>query len=135
MEYFIELLIVFGLGLVLGWRASAVFYIGVLKSLLNELGVTNQQLIKVAKNAAASLGIEEQQQVQELESRIDAEGLERIEIKVEKHSETLYAFRKDNDQFLGQGASREQLIEAMGQRMKNVRLIVVEGDEYMKSEA
>ena len=135
MEYFIELFIVFSLGLVLGWRAGAAFYISLLKKLLVDLGITDQQLIKVAKNAAASLGVEAQQQVQELESQVEERGLERIEIKVEKHSDTLYAFRKDNDAFLGQGSTREQLIEAMGQRLKNVRLIVVEGDEYMKTEA
>ncbi len=134
MEYFIELVIIFVLGIAIGWRASATFHINLLKQLLLDLGVTNQQLIKVAKNAAATLGVEEQEQVRQLETRIDEEGLERIEIKVEKHSNTLYAFRKDNDQFLGQGSSKEQLIAAMGERMKNVRLIVVEGDEHMKPE-
>lgn len=129
----IEGLIILMLGMVIGWRISARFYVSLFRHLLTDLGITNQQLIKVAKDAAATLGVEAEEKVRELEAQVN-DGLERVEIKVELHSNTLYAFRKDNDQFLGQGTSREDLIAAMGQRMKNVRLIVVEGDQYMKTE-
>ncbi len=129
----IEGLIILMLGMVIGWRISARFYVSLFRHLLTDLGITNQQLIKVAKDAAATLGVEAEEKVRELEAQAN-DGLERVEIKVELHSNTLYAFRKDNDQFLGQGTSREDLIAAMGQRMKNVRLIVVEGDQYMKTE-
>ena len=130
----IEFVIIFILGFWLGWKLQGYLMIGMLKQLLNDLGVTNQQLIKVAKDAAATLGVEAEEKVRELEAKAN-DGLEQIEIKVEKHGEVLYAFRKDNDAFLGQGSNKEQLIEAMSLRMKNVRLTVVEGNEYMKAEA
>ena len=124
------------IGMVIGWRASAAFYVKMFSHILRDLGITNAQLIKSARDAALAAGIDIGDQLNQIESQAtDEDGLEKIEIKVEKHSDTLYAFRKDNDQFLGQGSTRESLIEAMGQRLKNVRLIVVEGDEYMKSEA
>lgn len=132
----LTLAVFFALGLTIGWKLSAGFHIHLLKQLLSDLGVTNQQLIKVAKDAAATLGVEEMRKVAEIEAQAQAiDGLEQIDIKVEKHGEVLYAFRKDNDAFLGQGSTKDQLIEAMSHRMKNVRLTVVEGHEYMKSEA
>jgi hypothetical protein len=109
------------LGLVMGWWASKIFHLHLLRSILRDLGVTNRDLVNLLEKARAEEDPEE-----------DPE-LEQIDIKVEKHSNTLYAFRKDNDQFLGQGQSREQLIEAMGLRLKNVRLIIVEGREHMES--
>lgn len=131
---YITLAIFFALGFVVGWRINGAFHISLIKQLLADLGVTNQQLIKVAKDSAAHLGIEAQEKVRQLEAAAE-DDLEQIDIKVEKHGEVLYAFRTDNDQFLGQGASREALIEAMSHRLKNVRLSVVEGNEYMKNEA
>jgi hypothetical protein len=132
MEYFIELLIVLGLGLYLGWKLSARFHLGLFKMILEDLNISNKDLVNmVRKHGAEFITSEQEAKLNEAEE----DGLERIEIKVEKHSETLYAFRKDNDQFLGQGTSREDLIAAMGQKMKNVRLIIVEGDEHLKSEA
>lgn len=122
------------IGMVIGWRMGSNFHIRMFKEILNELGVTNQQLLNVAKANAVGLGEEAQAQIRAIEEKAAAAGqdLEQIEIKVEKHGDILYAFRKDNDQFLGQGADREALIIAMSQRLKNVKLTVVEGDEYMK---
>jgi hypothetical protein len=50
---------------------------------------------------------------------------------VEKHNDTLYAYRKDTNEFLGQGSSKDDLIAAMAHRVKDVRLTVVEGNEHM----
>lgn len=132
MEYFIELLIVFGLGWYLGYKLSAVFHLRLFKMILEDMGIDNKKLVEFARKTGAEFITPE---VDEQFKAIEEDGLEQIEIKVEKHSNTLYAFRKDNDQFLGQGSTKEDLIESMGQRLKNVRLTVVEGNEYMKSEA
>lgn len=115
----VTMIILYGLGLLSGWWASKIFHLHLLRSILKDLGVSQQDLLSLLNRS-------------EEESSDDPE-LDQIDIKIEKHSNTLYAFRKDNDQFLGQGNSKEQLIEAMAQRMKNVRLIVVEGREYMES--
>lgn len=132
MEYFIELAIVFALGWYTGGKITAFIHVKKFKMILEDSKVSDKDLINVARRTGAEFITPEQEaKFKELED----DGLEQIDIKVEKHSDTLYAFRKDNDQFLGQGSTREDLIEAMSKRMKNVRLIVVEGDEYMKSEA
>ena len=130
MEY-IDLVIVFVLGWYIGSKLTAALHLRLFKLILEDLKISNADLIKVARRTGADFITPEQETMLK---EAEEDDLERIEIKVEKHSETLYAFRKDNDQFLGQGTSREDLIAAMGQKMKNVRLIVVEGDEHMKPE-
>lgn len=56
-----------------------------------------------------------------------------INIKIEQHSNTLYAFRKDTDEFLGQGATPEDLIRRLGDKVQNARLLVSreDGGEFM----
>jgi hypothetical protein len=57
-----------------------------------------------------------------------SEELDVIEIKLEQHSGVIYAFRKDNDQFLGQGANQEDLVRRLGEKMRNVRLLISRED-------
>ena len=135
MELIIEYAIMFALGWWIGSKVTGTFQLMMFKQILTDLNISNKDLIRVARKTGADFITPEQEATLKAAEEAEEADLERIEIKVEKHSETLYAFRKDNDAFLGQGSTREQLIEAMGQRMKNVRLIVVEGNEYMKTEA
>ena len=128
MELVIEYLIVFALGWFIGSRITGFFQLQVFKQILIDLKIDNKDLLRVARKGAPEII---QQQLDQLESHVDAAGLEQIDIKVEKHNDTLYAYRKDTNEFLGQGSSKDALIEAMSQRMKNVRLTVVEGNEHM----
>jgi hypothetical protein len=132
MEYFIELAIMFVLGWYIGGKLTAALHIKMFKMILEDLKISNTDLINVARRSGADwMSPEQEAKLDELETA----GLEKIEIKVEKHGEMLYAFRNDNDQFIGQGTSREDLIKAMAERLRNVHCTVVEGSEYMKSEA
>ena len=134
MELYIEYAIVFALGWYIGGKVAAYLQLQVFKAILSELNISNKDLIRVARKNAPDFI---QDKLDEIESQADAadeSGLEQIEIKVEKHGEMLYAFRNDNDQFIGQGTSRDDLIKAMSERLRNVRCTVVEGSEYMKPE-
>ena len=128
MELVIEYLIVFALGWFIGSRITGFFQLQVFKQILIDLKIDNKDLIRVARKGAPEII---QQQLDQLESHVDAAGLEQIDIKVEKHNDTLYAYRNDTNEFLGQGSSKDALIEAMAHRVKNVRLTVVEGNEHM----
>lgn len=128
MELVIEYLIVFALGWFIGSRITGFFQLQVFKQILIDLKIDNKDLIRVARKGAPEII---QQQLDQLESHVDAAGLEQIDIKVEKHNDTLYAYRKDTNEFLGQGSSKDDLIAAMAHRVKNVRLTVVEGNEHM----
>lgn len=132
MDGILLLAAVFAAGWFIGSRLTAAFHIRLFKMILEDLKISNKDLIRVARENGAGFITEEQ------EARLaaaEAADLEHIEIKVEKHGDMLYAFRVDNDKFLGQGTSRDALIAEMAHHIKNVRCTVVEGDEYMKSEA
>jgi hypothetical protein len=132
MEILVEYVIVFALGWYIGGKLTAALHIKMFKMILEDLKISNTDLINVARRSGADwMSPEQEAKLDELETA----GLEKIEIKVEKHGEMLYAFRNDNDQFIGQGTSREDLIKAMAERLRNVHCTVVEGSEYMKSEA
>lgn len=116
----ITLAIFFGLGLWVGCRVTAAVDRAVFKSLLEELGIGNKQLIALAKKHGMDLP-----GVVHVEA---ADDLEEIEIKLEQHSGVIYAFRKDNDQFLGQGENREQLLDRLKEKLQKVRLIISQED-------
>ena len=124
MEQLIELAIVFALGWFLGSRFTSIMHLMSFKSVLKDLGITNEQLRNIARKNNMVLP----------EDNIDntQSGLEEIHIKLEQHQGQIYAFRKDNDAFLGQGTDRDSLIDHLKQRMTNVRLIIDEGGELLQ---
>ncbi len=61
-------------------------------------------------------------------STADGTELDPLEITIEQHQGVLYAYRKDTQQFLGQGTDREGLIDSISKRMTNVRLIIDQED-------
>jgi hypothetical protein len=51
-----------------------------------------------------------------------------LEVTIEQHQGVLYAYRKDNQQFLGQGTDRQGLVDSISKRMTDVRLIIDQQD-------
>ncbi len=124
MEAFIEFIIIFMLGYWAGHKIATVFHVAAFKKILNELGVKEQDMRKLAQRVG-------------LEDRLPPESpkestLEEIHIKLEQHQGQIYAFRMDNDGFLGQGSDRDSLIQHLQQRMMNVRLIIDEGGDLLQ---
>lgn len=120
----IDSLLFLVVGFYAGWKLSDYLRTTATMMLFRELGISEKDLRALAKKNGMELP--------EDNSEDSEDDLEEIHIKVEKHGTEIYAFRVDNDQFLGQGSTREQLIESMGQRMKDVRLIVDEGKELLQ---
>ena len=114
----IEMLLVFVLGAFIGSRVTSFINQMAWMEILKDLGITNEDLQKLLKKQQAKLGIEPEEETQ----------LEVIEVRLEEHQGLLYAYRKDNDTFLGQGSDREGLIEHISKRMKNVKLIISRED-------
>ncbi len=119
----IEFIIIFALGFYLGHKLATLFHVAAFKKILDELGIKEQDMRKLARRAG-------------LEHRLPPESprestLEELHIKLEQHQGQIYAFRTDNDGFLGQGQDRDSLIQHLQQRMNNVRLIVDEGGELI----
>jgi hypothetical protein len=127
MELLIAILIAFAAGWYAGsWITTHLLALS-FRQILNDLGVKNEQLKKLAQD----VGIE----VPDVNaSTPSGDQLTPLEIVLEQHQGVIYAYRKDNQQFLGQGTDRETLVDSIGRRMTDVRLIIrdEDGAEFVK---
>lgn len=113
----LALFVGFVCGIYLGWKASERFHTAMISDILARAGVTPERLETMMSELGKEINEEE-----------DDSDLPVVNIKIEQQGEQLYAFRKDNDQFLGQGSTKEALIERMGEKLCNVRLVVTPED-------
>lgn len=105
------------IGLFVGYRAADAFHKAMVGDILRRAGVTPEKLQEMMVEMQKEIGIEPE------------EGeFPKVEIKIEQHSGQLYAFRKDNDQFLGQGTDRETLLKTIAEKLTNVTLVISEAD-------
>lgn len=113
MEYIITFIVAFWLGSKLTSIWNRIVY----RDLLRDLGVTEKQLRQTASDYGFKLDDEEDPKIPTLTD---------LEIKLEQHHGIIYAFRLDNDQFLGQGKNREELIDSLKKNLTDVRVIIAE---------
>lgn len=118
MEYIIIAIIAF----YIGYRASQIVHVMSFKQVLEDLGVTTEQLQELARKNGMEGLVDDQSN----DSNTGEAALTSIEIKIEEHQGVLYAYRLDTDQFLGQGPDRDQLIGRLKDNLTNVRLIISE---------
>lgn len=116
----IETILALGLGIFIGARVSSWLHQMATRELLKDLGISNEDLTKLLKKQHEKLGIPFEEEPEQQ--------LEVIEVRLEQHQGQLYAFRKDNDTFLGQGVDRDSLIDHISKRMKNVKLVISHDD-------
>lgn len=116
-------IIAFIVGLYIGFKINDVVMRHTFSKMLDEAGVTKKDMEKFVAHW--------QPIIESPEEGSENPELEHIEIKIEKHGGCLYAFRRDNDQFLGQGETKEDLIARMGEKLRNVNLSVTEGSEFI----
>jgi hypothetical protein len=81
-------------GFAIGWRICNRFHENMLSEILRSAGVTPEQL------EAAILKIQEDK----------PDAMPDVEVRIEQHGLALFAYRVDNNQFLGQGLDRDELI-------------------------
>jgi hypothetical protein len=85
--------------------------------MMREAGVTNKDLDQFINHWAPSLSRE-----------LEAAEQPQIEVRLEQHNQTLYAFRKDNEEFLGQGADQEELFKRIAERFQDVKFVIRKDD-------
>lgn len=121
----IETAIILVLAFAAGWYIGSTVTTHLLalsfRQILNDLGVKNSQLRQLANDVGVDVPDVN-------ENTADGVGLTPLEVTIEQHQGVLYAYRKDNQQFLGQGTDREGLIASISKRMTDVRLIIDTAD-------
>lgn len=115
MEDAILLVIAFIAGVFIGWRVNNHLHLSVLSDILERAGVTPERLEQINADLEKEVNSEE-----------DDSG---IEIRIEQHSGVLYAYRKDTEEFIGQGTDREALLARLVDKFPTgARLIVDEAN-------
>ena len=106
---------------VISWKASQFWHLMAFKKMLEDLKIGNDQLLKVARDN----GID----ITELEAADDENShLPVLEVRVEKHPEGLFAYRKEDGFFIAMGKDRDTLMENLVHNLNNVRVIVAKED-------
>lgn len=117
MDY-LSYLLLFAVAFYLGFKFNEKIMYLTFSKMMKDAGITNKELDKFINHWAPDLA-----EGPDLDSEED-----RIEIKVEKHGGVLYAFRKDNDQFLAQGADLDALTKIVTERFSDVKFVLRTGD-------
>jgi hypothetical protein len=121
MELLILVVIAFAFGWYMGsWVTTHLLALS-FRQILNDLGVKNSQLRQLAENVGLELPDVNQ-------NTADGNTLTPLEVTIEQHQGVLYAYRKDNKQFLGQGTDQTTLVDSISKRMTDVRLIIDQQD-------
>lgn len=116
METILTLALMFGLGFYLGWKINDLFIQMTFAKMLKDAGVGDKELEKFVAHWKP---------IMEGEST-DAES--KVEIRLEQHQETFYAYRKDTEEFLGQGKDQEELIKNITVRFKHGHFVLHRAD-------
>jgi hypothetical protein len=121
MEYILA-----AVGFIVGWIVGAKFTRAILQrvfsEILNDLNIGPDNLRSLAEKYGMKVAKIESDETTGEEHEI-------VEVKIEEHHGQLYAFRKDTDKFLGQGANREELIERLKHEFSGtVKMIIREAD-------
>ena len=119
IDYYLDLIIVGAVCLFIGYRVADAIHKSVVADLLHRAGVTPEKMEEIMDDLRNEIkGVEVD----------DEDHFPEVSIRIEKHNDTLYAYRKDTEEFLGQGSTREALIERMGEKLANIKLVISQED-------
>lgn len=104
------------LGFLLGKAAADTYNQMVFREILKDLGITEQQMQDLAKKNGISV-------LKPTEPELPI-----LEVRLEKIGSVIYAYRKSDDQFLGQGTDRDALVQRLTDNLNNVRVIISKED-------
>lgn len=112
MDLFIYLLIL-AIAMIIsyaaGWAGAMKLHTHLVMAIFRALGITEQQLQTAARKILT-------------EAEIRESGDDVIDVRLEQHQGTLFAYREDTSEFLGQGTSREDLVRSIMVRLPECRI-------------
>jgi hypothetical protein len=116
----IELIIAAAVGIFIGWRASRQVHLDGFRQLLKALKVTEADLLR------AMVKIQSKEwQLDDVEGATDSTV---VDVKLEQVGTEIFAYRKSDNQFLGQGQDSQTLIERLNQNLTPCKVVVAKED-------
>jgi hypothetical protein len=113
---------------VVGWKLHGLWFKFIMAPVLKDLGITYEEVLRVARKNGIDVTKEE---------AALAETYPVLEVRVEKVKDMLYAYRREDDVFLAQAKTKEDLLERLRQQVKGtVKLTarVEEGGRYLEND-
>lgn len=124
MEYFI----VFVVGMIIGSYVSTLFNRWIFGMILDRLGIDQKRLRELHSEMA--------NEVAEESPTTASQAKREMPIRLEQHNGVIYAYRKDNNEFVAQGRDKPELLAAMMARFpSSYRLTIDEGTELLEAVA
>jgi len=116
----IELIIAAAVGILIGWQASSRVHLDGFRQLLRALKITEQDLLR------AMVKIQSREwQLNDDEGTKDSTV---VDVKLEQVGTEIFAYRKSDNQFLGQGQDSQTLIERLNQNLAPCKVVVAQED-------
>ena len=116
----IELFIAAAVGILVGWQASKRVHLDGFRQLLRALKVTEEDLLRAM--------IKIQSREWQLDADEGAKDDTIVDIKLEQVGTEIFAYRKSDNQFLGQGQDSQTLIERLNQNLTPCKVVVAQED-------
>jgi hypothetical protein len=116
----IELFIAAVIGIFIGWQASKKVHLDGFRQLLRALKITEEDLLR------AMVKIQSKEwQLDDVEGATDHTV---VDVKLEQVGTEIFAYRKSDNQFLGQGQDSQTLIERLNQNLTPCKVVVAKED-------
>jgi hypothetical protein len=116
----IELIIAAAVGILIGWQASSRVHLDGFRQLLRALKITEQDLLRAMVKIQSS-----EWQLNDDEGTKDSTV---VDVKLEQVGTEIFAYRKSDNQFLGQGQDSQTLIERLNQNLTPCKVVVAQED-------
>jgi hypothetical protein len=116
MDIFLIILAV-ALGFVIGWRVNEHIHQSILTDILKRAGVTAEDLEKALDKLST-----------EIDEDVTALTSAKVYVRVERVNDQIFMFRKDTNEFLAQGTTAKDLLDALTKRFKDMEFTVTKED-------
>ena len=120
IETVLVVVVLMSLGFVLGAWISSIFHRSIMREFLKELGYdTPEKLRELYDRLAKKLTAD---------NSAALDGKPVIKIRLEQHQGVLFAYREDDQTFIGQGNTREDLVASIMHRIRGCTIEIVNGE-------
>jgi ferritin-like protein len=120
IETVIVVFVLMTLGFIVGAWISSIFYRSVIREFLKELGYdTPEKLRELHDRIADRLTAD---------NSAALDGKPVIKIRLEQHQGIIFAYREDDQTFIGQGNTREDLLASIMHRIRGCTVEIVNGE-------
>jgi ferritin-like protein len=120
METVIVTFILLFLGFCVGIWISSAFHRTIMREFLKEFGYDTPEKLRQLHDKIA-------QRIEDDELEI-ATGKPVIKIRLEQHQGVIFAYREDDQTFIGQGNTREDLVASIMHRIRGCTIEIVNGE-------